>query len=191
MDTTPKKLEDYVKVKKIVKAHFYESKCYIPDNQEVAENPQVEKAVQRAISIAEDNCHWYERGWKWKTWNYDCSWLVTNAFKEAWFNIPVSWTNTMKENFTKAWFEWISPYKQDKLQRWDILLKDVWGDGERHTEIYTWHWKLVWARSNYDKKAWDSSWNEIVESSDTKFLSESFGWNWILRFKWIKKPSLT
>lgn len=182
LDTTPKKLEDYVKVKKIVKAHFYESKWYIPDSQEVAENPQVEKAVQRAIGIAEDNCHWYERGWKWKTWNYDCSWLVTNAFKNSWFNVPISWTATMRANFTKAWFEWISPYNPNNLKRWDILLKDIGADWERHTEIYTWNGKFVWARSNYDKKSWDSSWNEIAETS-ANWLT-NFWWNWILRYKW-------
>lgn len=182
LDTTPKKLEDYVKVKKIVKAHFYESKWYIPDSQEVAENPQVEKAVQRAIGIAEDNCHWYERGWKWKTWNYDCSWLVTNAFKNSWFNVPISWTSTMRENFVKAWFEWISPYDSNNLKRWDILLKDIGADWERHTEIYTWNGKFVWARFNYDKKSWDSSWNEIAETS-ANWLT-NFGWNWVLRYKW-------
>lgn len=182
IDISPKKLEDYIQCKKIVKAHFYESKWYVPDNQEVAENPQVEKAVQRALSIAEDNCHGYERWWKWRNWQYDCSGLVTNAFKEAGFNVPISWTATMKENFTKVWFEWISPYDPNNLKRWDILLKDVWADGERHTEIYTGNWKFVWARSNYDKKSWDSSWNEIAESS-ANWLT-NFGWNWVLRYKW-------
>lgn len=182
MDTTPKKLEDYIKVRKILKAHFYESKWYVPDSQEVAENPQVEKAVQRAIRVAENNCHGYERGWKWQEWQFDCSGLVTNAFKEAWFDVPISGTATMKENFTKVWFEWISPYDPNNLKRWDILLKDVGADGERHTEIYTWNGKFVWARSNYDKKSWDSSWNEIAESSDNRLVN--FWWNWILRYKW-------
>ena len=182
LDTSPKKLEDYMSCKKIVKAHFYESKWYVPDNQEVAENPQVENAVQRAIRIAEDNCHGYERGWKWQNGQYDCSWLVTNAFKQAGFDVPISWTATMKENFTKVWFEWISPYDPNNLKRWDILLKDVGADGERHTEIYTWNWKFVWARSNYDKTSWDSSWNEIAESSASRL--STFGWNWVLRYRW-------
>jgi hypothetical protein len=120
----------------------------------------VEKAVQWAIGIAEDNCHWYERWGKGKNWQYDCSGLVTNAFKQAWFNVPISWTATMRENFTK----------------------DQWKDGERHTEIYTWNWKFVWARSNKDWKSWDSSWNEIAETS-ANWLN-TFGWNWILRYNW-------
>lgn len=181
LDTSPKKLEDYVKCKKIVKAHFYESRWYVPEDQEVAENPQVEKAVQRAINIAEDNCHGYEWGWKWKNWQYDCSWLVTNAFKEAWFNVPVSWTATMRRNFTAAWFEWISPYDQNNLQRWDILLKDIWADWQRHTEIYTWNWKFVWARSNKDWRSWDSSGNEIAETSANWLFN--FWRNWVLRYK--------
>lgn len=182
LDNSPKKLEDYLKFRKIVKAHMYESKWYLPASQEVAQDPKVENAVQWAIGIAEDNCHWYERWGKGNDWQYDCSGLVTNAFKQAWFNVPVSWTATMRENFTKVWFEWISPYDSSKLQRWDILLKDKWKDGERHTEIYTWNWKFVWARSNKDWKSWDSSWNEIAESSENWL--KTFWWNGILRYRW-------
>lgn len=183
LDTTPKKLEDYVKCRKILKAHFYESKWYVPDSQEVAENPQVEKAVQRAISIAENNCHGYERWWKWKSGNYDCSWLVNAAFKYAWFDIQNKMgTQSMKEEYEALWFERITPYDPNNLKRGDIVLKNQWADWERHTEIYTWNGKFVWARSNYDKKSWDSSWNEIAETS-AKWLT-NFGWNWVLRYKW-------
>ena len=183
MDTAPKKLEDYIKVKEILKAHFYESKWYVPDSQEVAENPQVEKAVQRAISIAEDNCHGYERWSKWQNWQYDCSWLVNAAFKQAWFDIQnKSWTKSMKEEYEDLWFEWITPYDPNNLKRGDIVLKNEWADGERHTEIYTWNWKFVWARSNYDNKSGDSSWNEIAESSASWLTN--FWWNWVLRYKW-------
>lgn len=182
LDNSPKKLEDYLKERRILKAHIYESNWYLPESQEKAGNGDVEKAVKWAIGIAEDNCHWYERWGKWKNWQYDCSGLVTNAFKQAWFNIPISWTATMRENFTRAWFEWISPYNSSKLQRWDILLKDIWKDGERHTEIYTWNWKFVWARSNKDWRPGDSSGNEIAESS-ANWL-RTFWWNGILRYKW-------
>ena len=182
LDTSPKKLEDYFLKRNVIKANFYESKWYIPNNQEVADNPQVEDAVQWAIAIAENNCHGYERWGKWKNWQYDCSGLVTNAFKHAWFNVPISWTATMRENFSKAWFERISPYDSSKLQRWDILLKDIWKDGQRHTEIYTWNWKYVWARSNKDWKSGDSSWNEIAESGGNWL--KNFGWNGILRYRW-------
>ena len=182
LDNSPKKLEDYMRSRKIVKAHIYESRWYVPEGQEVSKDPKVEDAVQWAIGIAEDNCHWYERWWKWKNWQYDCSGLVTNAFKHAWFDVPISWTATMRENFTRAWFEWISPYDSSKLQRGDILLKDKWKDGERHTEIYTWNWKFVWARSNKDWKSGDGSWNEIAETS-ANWLT-TFGRNWILRYKW-------
>ncbi len=182
LDNSPKKLEDYLTERKILKAHIYESKRYLPEGHEVVNNPKVENAVQWAISIAEDNCHGYEWWWKWKNWQYDCSGLVTNAFKQAWFNVPVSWTATMRENFTRAWFEWISPYDASKLQRWDIVLKDKWKDWERHTEIYTGNWKFVWARSNKDWRAGDSSGNEIAETS-ANWL-KTFGWNGILRYRW-------
>ena len=183
LDSYPKKLEDYLKVRKIVKAHIYESNWYLPDGQEVAANPKVENAVNWAIGVAEDNIHWYEWWWKWKNWQYDCSGLVNAAFKQAGFNINNRyWTQSMREEYTALWFEWISPYDPNNLKRWDILLKDQWADGERHTEIYTGNWKFVWARSNKDKKSWDSSWDEISESS-ANWL-KTFGWNWILRYKW-------
>lgn len=35
LDNSPKKLEDYLSVRKIVKAHIYESRWYIPEDQEV------------------------------------------------------------------------------------------------------------------------------------------------------------
>lgn len=180
LDNSPKKLEDYLSVKKIVKAHIYESRWYLPDDKESSENPQVEKAVQWAIETAEDNCHGYEWWWKWKNWQYDCCGFVNAAFKHAGFNIKKSWTKAMRAEYTALWFEWISPYDPNKLQRWDIVLKDQWS--QRHTEIYTGNWKFVWARSNKDWKIWDSKWNEIAETS-ANWLT-NFAWNWILRYKW-------
>ena len=88
----------------------------------------------------------------------------------------------MRQEYTALWFERISPYDASKLKRWDIVLKDQWADKERHTEIYTGNWKFVWARSNKDWRSWDSSWNEIAESS-ANWL-RNFGWNGILRYKW-------
>ena len=183
LDNSPKKLEDYLSQRSILKAHIYESKWYLPGEQEIAKNPKVENAVQWAIGIAEDNCHGYEWWWKWKNWQYDCSGLVNAAFKQAWFNINnKQWTKSMRQEYTALWFERISPYDASKLKRWDIVLKDQWADKERHTEIYTGNWKFVWARSNKDWKSGDSSWNEIAESS-ANWL-RNFGWNGILRYKW-------
>lgn len=180
LDNSPKKLEDYLTVRKIVKAHIYKSSWYLPDDKESSENPQVEKAVQWAINIAEDNCHWYEWWGKWENWQYDCCGFVNAAFKHAGFNIEKAWTKAMREEYIKLWFEWISPYDPNKLQRWDIVLKDEWS--QRHTEIYTWNWKFVWSRSDKDWKIWDSKWNEIAEIS-AKWLT-NFAWSWILRYKW-------
>jgi hypothetical protein len=81
----------------------------------------------------------------------------------------------MKEEYEALWFEWITPYNPNNLKRWDIVLKNQWADWQRHTEIYTWNWKFVWARSNKDWRSGDSSWNEIAESS-ANWL-KTFGWN--------------
>ncbi len=187
LDNSPKKLEDYLSVRKIVKAHVYESRWYVWETVE-AMDKNVEKAVQWAISIAEDNGYWYEwwgRGkdemWKW--W-YDCASLVCTAFKNAWFNVPVTWCGPMQQNFEKAWFEWISPYDVNNLQRWDILL-----DKDKHTELYIWNGRTVWAHWNKDGKEWDSSWTEISETDGRYFLYQyhnEYWRDWILRYKWKK-----
>jgi len=184
LDTSPKKLEDYVKCKKILKAHFYESKWYVWECVEAA-NRNVETAVQWALWIAEDNCYWYEWWWRgknseWKWW-YDCASLVCTAFKNAWFDVPVTWCGPMQANFEKVWFEWI-PYDVNNLKRWDILL-----DKDKHTELYIWNWRTVWAHWNKDWRDWDSGGDEISETDGSYFLykyHQDFCWDWVLRYKW-------
>lgn len=187
LDNSPKKLEDYLKFRKIVKAHIYESKWYVWETVEAMDG-SVERAVQWAINIAEDNCYWYEWWWRWKNdrgkWWYDCASLVCTAFKNAWFNIPITWCGPMQQNFEKEWFEWISPYDVNNLQRWDILL-----DKDKHTELYIWNGRTVWAHSDKDGKDWDSGWNEISETDGKYFLYQyhkEYGRDWVLRYKWKK-----
>lgn len=185
LDTSPKKLEDYMSCKKTVKAHFYESKWYVWECAE-APNGSVESAVQWALWIAEDNCYWYEwwgrgKNNEWKWW-YDCASLVCTAFKNAWFDVPVTWCGPMQENFEKVWFEWISPYDPNNLQRGDILL-----DKDKHTELYIWNWRTVWAHWDKDWRDWDSWGDEISETDGSYFLHkyhQEFWWDWVLRYKW-------
>ena len=155
-------------------------------NSEVIDWKVVDTAIQTAMRIVNDNSYWYERWWtgdnnsrKW----FDCQSFVRHCFIQAGIKVDTSWwCPTMREQFTKAWFEWISPYDVNNLQRWDILL-----DENKHTELYIWDGKTVWAHWNKDGKAWDGKWNEISVTNGKYFLytyHKQFGWDWILRYKW-------
>ena len=192
LDNSPKKLKDYLSVRKIVKANVYESKWYksmqASNNTESNKwnvefsDEKVEAAVEWALSTAGDDSFWYEWWWTGKKngkgW-YDCQSFVRAAFIHAWFDVkPSWWCGSMRKDFEKVWFEWISPRSENDLQEWDILV-----DPKKHTELYAWNGKIVWAHSNKDKKTWDSSWEEISSRDIKKSLSY---WKptGILRYKW-------
>ena len=86
----------------------------------------VEYAVQWAISIANDDSHGYDQADRDGGVDYDCSSLVSTAFREAGFNIPFPSpaTYTMIDPFTEAGFTWLSGIGNDSsvLYRGDILL---------------------------------------------------------------------
>lgn len=161
---------------------FSETKNQDIDNysQEISENCKVDKAIQRAIDTANNQNLWYHWWSKWN-WSYDCSWFVTTAFKNAWFDVPISGTTTMQENFKKAWFEWI-PYKDIKnnkisLRRWDILLKWHGVDWQRHTEIYLWNWEFVWAHGSKGRKKKDQ-----ISVTKSDYYMNKYPREWVLRY---------
>lgn len=152
---------------------------------------KVESATQWAISIAKDNSYWYEwwgignkNGKKW----YDCQSLVRGSFIHAWLDVPPSWwCDSMRKQFEKVWFEWIPlPKSKEEKKEWAIKNAKKWDiflQPSKHTELYVWNGKIVWAHSNKDKKRWDSSWEEISLRDIKKSLSYRNP-TWILRYKW-------
>jgi len=199
LDNSPKKLNDYLSVRKIVKANIYESSWYkspeISNSKKSQEwenlstdsniesvNWKVAKACQIAIDIANDNSYWYE--W-WTTGNkngrkwFDCQSFVRHCYIGTWINVPPSWwCSTMKRDFEKVWFECITFNKNERLKPWDILV-----DPQKHTEICVWENKIAWAHSNKDKKAWDGGWEEISVRTVKSSLSYRNP-KYILRYKW-------
>ncbi|MBQ8767332.1 MAG: InlB B-repeat-containing protein [Clostridia bacterium] len=119
-----------------------------------ATNSMVEAAINWAVSIANDNRYGYILGanhsWSSST-DYDCSSLVTTAFKKAGFGTWVTTTHYMRSMFEKAGFKWIPKSElgglttSTYLQRGDILLNEKY-----HTEIYLGNNKLVGAHMNYN-----------------------------------------
>lgn len=191
LDSSPKKLKDYLSVRKIVKANVYESKWYksmqASNDTESSKwkvefaDEKIEAAVEWALSTAGDDSFWYEWWWTGKVngkWWYDCQSFVRAAFIHAWFDVPKSWwCKYMRKQFEKVWFEWISPRSENDLQEWDIFVNP------KHTELYAWNGKVVWAHSNKDWKSWDSGWEEISVRDIKNFLGYCKPTG-ILRYKW-------
>ena len=160
----------------------------------------VEKAINWAVSIANDNTYGYILGanhsWSSST-DYDCSSLVTTAFKKAGFGNWVTSTHYMRSMFEKVGFKWI-PASQlgglktsANLQRGDILLNE-----KNHTEIYIGNNQLVGAHANWNGYAggigggkynssgkWRSGADEINISN-----YYSYPWNGVLRYVGNIKP---
>ena len=81
----------------------------------------VEKAVQLAVSIANDNSHGYSQDNRGGNPDFDCSSLVSKVFHDAGFNIKLgSTTKNLYEQFIKCGFKDVSGQKR---KRGDVLLK--------------------------------------------------------------------
>lgn len=142
---------------------------------------RLEKAIQWARDIANNNSIWYKYWWSGNGW-YDCSHFVTAAIKEGWFDVPVTWGGDMKKNLGKVWFIDIPYPWPEKLKPWDV----VWqvGNGKSgHVELYAWNNEIIWAHSDKDKKPWDSSKEEISVRDARKSLQRRNPTR-ILRYTW-------
>lgn len=140
----------------------------------------VEKAVQWAVEIANDETHGYAQDYR-DGPDYDCSSLVYYAFKYAGFNLPkyAHSTREMVQDFTAAGFTWLPGLGNSNSDciRGDILLAK-----ESHTEIYLGGGKLVGAHCNEwgwieDGEPGDQTGNEIGIGG-----WYSFPWDGILRW---------
>ena len=99
-----------------------------------AANGKIEKALDWAVQIAQDNTHGYSQKNR-QGPDYDCSSLVVNALKKGGISVgAASYTGNMKSELTQNGFTWI-PWSQisgtQNLQRGDILLRI-----DHHTEFY-------------------------------------------------------
>ena len=142
----------------------------------------VEGACLWAIGIANDDSHGYDQITRDDGVDYDCSSLVSTAFRQAGYDIPIPSpsTFTMVDAFTAAGFTWIAGIGNDssELVRGDILLNI-----NAHVEIYLGNQQNVGAHVNevggiYYGQPGDQTGNEI---SVTGYYS--FPWDGVLRME--------
>ena len=98
----------------------------------------IEKAVQWAVNIAEDNTHGYSQQTRWGP-SYDCSSLVISAFRQAGLELQSTYTGNMKADFLAHGFKAHST--SEPLKRGDVLLNEA-----SHTALYIGNGQIVHAR---------------------------------------------
>ena len=147
------------------------------DNTKVyAASSKIEKALQWAINIANDNSHGYSQSNRWGP-DYDCSSFVISALKAAGIDTGnATYTRNMRSNLTAHGFKWIpwsSISNASNLQRGDILLNEA-----HHTEFYLGNNKDVASHGYYGHtETGDQTGREICVSS-----YYYYPWDGVLRY---------
>lgn len=141
----------------------------------------IEKAIEFAVNIANDNSHGYDQINRFGP-DYDCSSLVISAFEAA--GVPVraagaSYTGNMRKAFAKCGFKTILYTKDFALKKGDILLNE-----EHHTALYIGNGSIVQASINEKGtikggKPGDQTGREIAVGA---FYEYRKGWEYILRY---------
>lgn len=141
----------------------------------------IDKAINWAVSIANDNSHGYDQLHRWGP-DYDCSSLLISAWQQA--GVPVqangaTYTGNMKNVFVKCGFEAIKFSRSVSLKRGDVLLNE-----KHHTAMYIGDGKVVMASINEQGKAvggrtGDQTGREILTCN---YYVPSYGWDYILRY---------
>ena len=139
----------------------------------------IEKMVQYAVGIANDDSHGYSQASRWPSQgsDFDCSSLVYWCANKAGYAVPLSgYTGTMVDDFTAAGFKKMRFSRYEAL-RGDVLLSH--NDSRQHTEIYLGNGQSVGAHiaetGGVTGKPGDQTGNEISV--------QSLWWtpDWILR----------
>lgn len=112
----------------------------------------VEAAVQWAINIANDDSHGYDQWTRDGGVDFDCSSLVSWAFRENGWDVPKPSPSTynMRSVFTGLGFEWIpgNPSSSELVRGDIVLFEGNIAAGTGHVEIYVGDDMLVGAHIN-------------------------------------------
>lgn len=161
-----------------ISAPTFETAAAAPAIREepVRENA-IEKAVQMAIRIAEDNSNGYSMPDRFGAHSFDCSSLVIRCCKEA--GIPAGNANTthdMYENFMASGWQDVT-CEVNRATGSGLIRGDVLLNRENHTVFYIGDGKVVNARTDSDGYVGDSHGDEIRIQNYW-----NFPWDYILRW---------
>ena len=141
----------------------------------------IDKAINWAVSIANDNSHGYDQLHRWGP-DYDCSSLLISAWQQA--GVPVqangaTYTGNMKNVFAKCGFEAIKFSRSVSLKRGDVLLNE-----KHHTAMYIGGGKVVMASINEQGKAVGARTGDQTEKEilTCNYYVPSYGWDYVLRY---------
>lgn len=143
----------------------------------------INKAVDWAVGIAEDNKHGYDQNHR-QGPDFDCSSLVCNSYQQA--GLPIkenggTYTGNMKRAFEACGFKAISAKKSlPLLLKGDVLLNE-----KHHTALVIGSGKLVQASINEKGtttggKTGDQTGREIAVGP---IYVPSYGWDYVLRLQ--------
>ena len=143
----------------------------------------IDKAINWAVSIANDNSHGYDQLHRWGP-DYDCSSLIISAWNDG-AGIPVkaagaTYTGNMKNAFVKCGFKAIEARQSLPL----ILKGDVLLNEKHHTCMAIGGGQIVQASINEQGKAvggrtGDQTGREILTCN---YYVPSYGWDYVLRY---------
>lgn len=166
---------------------IYDSaKSFIKGKLKALGSVGLEKAVNWAVNVANDNSHGYDQAKRWGTPDYDCSSLVISAFEQAGIHLKKNgaWTTSnllpaaLKSGF-KDVTSAVNLQTGKGMKRGDILLKKG-----HHVALYMGGGKMVQARINEKGtitggKPGDQTGKEIMVGPYANFKG---GWSNILRY---------
>lgn len=142
----------------------------------------IDKAVDFAVNVANDNSHGYDQIHRYLNPDVDCSSLVILSYESA--GLPIranggTYTGNMKNAFVKCGFEAI-PYKKPMgLMKGDVILNE-----KHHTCMYIGGGKIVQAsigdKGTTGNKGGDQTGREVLVCN---FYEYSKGWDYVLRYR--------
>ena len=104
-----------------------------------------EKAVEWAISVANDPSHGYDQANRWGP-DYDCSSLVISAYKQAGVPLTCTYTGNMRSDMLNNGFAPVA--NANKQTGANLLPGDVLLNETHHTAMYIGNGKIVQASIN-------------------------------------------
>lgn len=136
----------------------------------------IDKAVNIAIKIANDDSHGYSQANRWGNPDYDCSSFIITCWQDA--GVPVktngaTYTGNMLNAFLKSGFKIVD---SDKLQKGDVLLNVI-----HHTAMYIGNNKIVQATISENGTVYGTGGDQTGKEIGI-YNYYNYPWDYILRY---------